>query len=473
MLYNKSLMSMAINQDSYKVSMPRQYPPNTENIFSYIESRGGEQEQLFLGLQGFVKQYLLKPITKKQIDFAEKFWKIHGEPFDRTPWDIVINEYNGFLPLTIRAVDEGTVLPTKNILVSVELTEDDSRLIGLVTTVETSLLRAVWYPTTVGTQSWKIKQIIKKFLETSGDVTGLPFKLHDFGARGVSSYESAEIGAFAHLVNFMGTDTVAGIMYASENYDAQFETIGFSIPASEHSTITSWGRPHEKEAYVNMLRNFAKPGAIFACVSDSYNIYDAARMWVTLKDEIISSGATLVIRPDSGDPLSVIPKLINILQYGFTDTSGKIWEGFPLTENAKSFKVLQQVRIIWGDGIDQQAISSILRTMVNLYGWSADMFAFGMGGALLQGVNRDNLRFAMKCSSAKINGKWVDVYKDPVDDPGKRSKSGRLALIIDPITRVYSTVAEDWMPNQLTPVYINGKLMKNLSLSKIRENSEK
>src|SRR5699024_5247826 len=137
--------------------------------------------------------------------------------------------------------------------------------------LETLLLR-VWYPITVATLSWHVRQTIGRFLERTSDEaeTQLPFKLHDFGARGVSSLESAAIGGAAHLVNFQGTDTLAALMLARAYYHEPMAA--FSIPAAEHSTITVWGRDHEVDAYRNMLAHFAKPGALLSVVSDSYDI---------------------------------------------------------------------------------------------------------------------------------------------------------------------------------------------------------
>jgi nicotinamide phosphoribosyltransferase len=471
----QSLSSIMTNTDSYKVSMARQYPAGTTNVFSYIESRGGRWDQtLFFGLQGFLKEYLIPKITKEQIDFAEKFWTIHGEPFDRTPWDIVLNEYGGNIPVTVKAVKEGTLVPTKNALVTIELTKDDDRLRGLVTWVETALLRAVWYPTTVATQSWEIKQLIKSYLIKSGDVSGLPFKLHDFGARGVSSLESARIGGAAHLTNFMGTDTAESILWLADNYNAPLEEIAFSIPAAEHSTITSWTKGREFSAYHNMVELFAKPGAIFAVVSDSYDIYEATKKWVKMRHEIMASGATLVIRPDSGDPCVVLPRILAILRDGFTEgrgLGGQYFPGFPCAKNDKGYNVLQHVRVIWGDGINQLSIHSILRMVVDMHGWSADMVAFGMGGALLQQLDRDTLKWAMKCSAAKVAGTWVDVFKDPVTDPGKKSKTGRLALMKNSDGSFYTGV-EDWPVNHLEPVYVDGQLVREQSLKEIRAISE-
>lgn len=454
--------SIILDTDSYKVSMHLQYPPGTQYVYSYIESRGGHYDKtLLLGIQAYIREVLSKPITQKEIDFADKFWTAHGEPFNREGWQYILDKHNGYLPVEIRSVDEGTLVPVHNVLATIVNT--DPMVPWITTWIETSFLRAIWYPTTVATQSWSIKQIIKKSLEMSGDVTGLPFKLHDFGSRGVSSYESAYIGDMGHLVNFMGTDTAIGIIAANEYYDADLYNTAFSIPASEHSTITSWTRDKEALAYENMVKQFSKPGAIYAVVSDSYDIYKAVDMWGTgLKDLVINGGGTLVIRPDSGDPAIVVPKLLEKLD-GY----------FGSVKNSKGFKVLNNVRIIWGDGINELSIQTILMRAVSIGGFSADNIAFGMGGALLQIVNRDTQKFAMKCSAAMINGEWVDVFKDPITDSGKKSKKGRFMVVrengqIKTVPYDESKADSDIMKVR----YNNGKAYNEISFTQVRANSE-
>jgi nicotinamide phosphoribosyltransferase len=240
----------------------------------------------------------------------------------------------------------------------------------------------------------------------------------------------------------------------------------YSIPAAEHSTITSWGKDNEVDAYRNMLKQYGKKDALFACVSDSYDIYNAVeKLWGTeLKDEVIASGATVVIRPDSGDPVTVVAKCINILG-----------EKFGYTTNGKGFKVLNNVRIIQGDGINRNTIQNILG---NLYvnGWSADNVAFGMGGALLQILNRDTFQFAMKCSAIRIGDEWVDVNKNPVTDSGKKSKGGRLSLYYKS-DDCYATLKEGielsggWK-EVLQTVYENGVLKNEITLAEVRENAK-
>jgi len=453
------------NVDGYKASHEYQYPPGTEYIFSYIESRGGKYPKtVFLGSQAYIKEYLLKPITMRDIEEAEEFFKVYGEPFNKQGWLDMLSEYNGYYPLEIKAAPEGTVIPVHNALTTVVNTDKKYR--WATSYIETSYLRAIWYPTTVATISYTIRNIIRSYLEKTGDVNELDFKLHDFGARGVSSNESSALGGMAHLATgFKGSDTISGIIAAQRYYNA--DMAGFSIPAAEHSAITSWGRAGEEDAYRNMINQFSNDYSAIAVVSDSYDIDEAVKMWgTTLKQEVIDSGAMIIIRPDSGDPTEVVTRIIQSLDSYYGSVT-----------NVKGYKVLNNVRVLQGDGIDEDTIEDILFSITEL-GYSADNLAFGMGGALLQRMDRDTQRFAMKASAAYINGKWVDVFKDPVTDKGKRSKKGRLMLYTNGFE--YTTAREDKGPQKwsdlpwepvLRTIYKNGKLIVDDDFETIRARS--
>ncbi len=197
--------------DGYKLSHFEQYPEGAETIQSYIEARGGKEESVFLGLQGYMIEYLEGPVlNQRMVDQARRVITNYGLKFNED-WQTILNDYDGMIPIEIRAVQEGTVMGTSNVQVIVSNT--DKRFPWLVSHVETSLLRAIWYPSTVATESRDMKKIIYEGLKLSSDNPDaeLPFKLHDFGARGVSSHKSSQIGGMAHLVNFMGTDTIPAI----------------------------------------------------------------------------------------------------------------------------------------------------------------------------------------------------------------------------------------------------------------------
>jgi len=410
-----------LNTDSYKASHYLQSPPSTTNISSYIQSRGGDYDETVLfGPQAWIKTYVEgTKVTYGDVLDAEKFWAAHGLPFNKEGWLRIVNHWGGHYPIEIEAVDEGTVLPTGNVLLQIRNT--DPELPWVTSYLETSLLRGIWYPTTVATRSRHIKKIIKRYLdETADNADGLMFKLHDFGARGVSSYESAILGGMAHLVNFMGSDTTVAIEAARHFYNE--DMAGYSIPAAEHSTITAWGEENEAKAYANMIDKFGGPGKLVAVVSDSYDIYNAARnIWgKELKEKVKSFGGTLVVRPDSGNPASTVLGVLNILG-----------ERFGTTINGKGYAMLPPyLRVIQGDGVNEHSINDILNVL-KVKGWSADNVAFGMGGELLQTVNRDTLKFAMKANAISSDGgtSWKDVYKKPVGDASKASKAGRLMLV--------------------------------------------
>ncbi len=454
--------SLLTDVDSYKASHFLQYPPGTEYVSSYIEARGGDFDtMLFFGLQAYLKRYLSRAITLAEIDYAEELWLAHGVPFNRAGWMHILEKHKGVLPLRIQAVREGSVLPIKNVVVQVENT--DPAVPWLTSYIETALLRAVWYPTTVATLSWHVKQIIRKYLEKTCEnpEVELPFKLHDFGARGSTSYEAASLGGLAHLVNFQGTDTVSALLAGRNYYGA--DMAGFSIPASEHSTMTAWGRARETEAYDNMLTQFGGKDKVFAVVSDSYDLFRAVKkIWGgILKKKVIENGGTLVVRPDSGNPIKVCVDVVESL--------GDIF-GYRI--NTRGYKVLPSyIRVIQGDGVHALSIEAILQRLKKK-GWSAENIAFGMGGALLQrDIHRDTMNWAMKANAIKFVGEseWQDVYKDPITDPGKKSKRGRQALVKE--VGAYKTIRNSDLGkgnNLLQEVWRDGKLLREQTLDEIR-----
>ncbi len=452
--------NLILQTDSYKFTHWKQSPPGTEHVYSYLESRGGMFGQVvFFGLQYYLQHYLSGVVVSEEdVHEAQQFVDQHLGPgmFNAEGWMHIVRNCGGRLPVEIRAVPEGSVVDVSNVLMTIENT--DPKCYWLTNYLETLLLK-VWYPITVATLSRAIRRVISSALERSGDPALIDFKLHDFGYRGVSSEETAGIGAAAHLINFKGTDTVAGIRLLQQYYHSQ-QMEGFSVPAAEHSTITSWGRENEALAYSNMLTQF--PQGIVAVVSDSYNVYNACeKLWgEVLHDQVLAREGTLVVRPDSGNPREVVLKVLEILG-----------EKFGYEMNTKGYRVLHpKVRVIQGDGVNFWTIQDTLMAM-NRAGGSADNISFGMGGALLQQLNRDTQKFAFKTSSITMDGEDYEVFKDPVEGHDKMSKRGRLALHF--LNGVWSTdlARRDQVDydDRLQPVFRNGELLVTQSVAEIRE----
>ncbi|PSH02606.1 MAG: nicotinate phosphoribosyltransferase [Acidobacteria bacterium] len=450
-----------IGTDSYKITHWWQYPPDAEIIYSHLMSRGGFwKNTLFNGLQGILLQFFVGQVfTKEDVEDARKKMFAHfgnDKAFNYAGWMRLLEKHGGKLPLKIRAVAEGTLVPVKNCLMTIENT--DPEFPWLTNWAETRLMQ-VWYPITVGTLSFEIKQVIGKDLVRTGDPSLLPFKLHDFGYRGVSSELSAAIGGAAHLINFMGTDTLAAIEYLQQFYGAD-EMPGFSIPAMEHSTVTSWGKEHEADSYANMLDR--SPDGLVACVIDSYDTHNAVAeiFGNQLREKVLRRNGKLVLRPDSGDPVVVMEDIFNAVA-----------EKFGFEANTKGWKVLpKQIRVIQGDGVNYQNILRINSALTRA-GWSMDNWGYGMGGALLQQLNRDTMRFAIKCSAIRRNGVWQEVHKSPKTDLTKASIGGRLNLIANGHGEYVTIASNEEMAygNVLRSVFEDGELKIRTTLKEVRE----
>jgi nicotinamide phosphoribosyltransferase len=413
-----------------------------EQATAYIETRGGlySDYNVIHGYQRWLLQHLSKKFNQNDIDVAEKIAFLNGEPFNREGWETILDVYGGRIPALIRAVPEGTVMPSGLPIMTIYSVDD---MWWIPQYIETQSVRANWYPITVASLVFDIKRVIQEYaIATTGSKDPLiDLRLQNFGSRGVSSAESCEIGATAAATSFSGSDSVEAILPILEYYNPSKLTLddfladrvdhGFyilSIPAAEHFTITTWGRDNEALAYENMLTQFLRPGSIVAVVSDSYDIYSAVRnIWgEQLRERIINSGGTVVIRPDSGIPHEVVCDVLDILG-----------EKFGYVTNHLGFKVLPSyVRVIQGDGINRGSIEEILWHMKRR-GWASVNLFFGMGGALMQAPQRDDMKFAQKVCHARVAGEWRDVYKEPKTDSGKTSKKGPVETFYNSLTKQY------------------------------------
>lgn len=463
--------NLILKSDSYKVNHWEMLPAGANYLYSYVESRGSDQwavrgtnqgytTTVWFGLQAILKRHFSGRLTMKDVDEAEELVELHMGPgiFNRKGWETIVTKFKGRLPLRIRALKEGTVVPTGNVMMTVENTHPD--FAWLVSYFEPLFLQ-VWYPTTVASVSYSIRKVVEQaFEQTVDDGAESRFKLHDFGFRGVSSVESARIGGAAHLMaGWMGTDTIQGIIELKQYYGVKKGDMpAFSVRATEHSVVcanSDADKRDDSDALEMAVRLLEKHGGIVACVGDTYSIERFAR-WVSndpIKTRVMNSGGTFVLRPDSGNPLEIPVKVIEILM-----------EGFGYTINSKGYKVLPScIRVLQGDGINEASIRGIYANMFAKQ-LSADNIVFGMGGALLQHCDRDWFKFAMKASALCVDGEWRDLFKDPDTDSVKRSKKGRVVTFKDQDGKYFSDREELQLTNhkvedQMHTVWEDGEFL--------------
>lgn len=469
------IVSLIFQTDSYKFTHPFMFAelnkrvgkPKVTGMSSYGEARVGQTEKITVfGGQMAINKLFSRPITMKDVDAAEAFAMAHfGRPlFARSAWEKVVNVYDGYIPAIIRAVPDGTVIRGGLPIYSVTVLDLD--LFWMSSGIETALLRGYWYPTTIASLDRDTKVELKRFYEVGGaDLAGLEFALHDFGGRGVTCSEQAQVGGAAHLVSFMGSDTIEGVLAMNYYYDSPMSA--FSVFATEHSVECSFGLDDAGERdYLKALLVNAVEGSIVSIVIDGKDMWRCAETLCSpeFRDLIIASKAKVVFRPDSGDMLEAVPRLLRLQDAAFGHTV-----------NAKGYKKINYVGIIYGDGVDRLNMLTMLGNIMAM-GYAPDCMVFGSGGALLMKVNRDTKKFAQKGSCLFFeDGTTLGTAKDPVTDPGKKSKEGLMTTVRSHMTGELSAARLDLGPldedfeDLHVLMYHTGKVYNKTNTAEVRE----
>lgn len=448
--------------DSYKPTQWSQLPDNTTEIEAYFESRGGKtKDTVFFGLQSLLKKHFVgQQVHASSVNEMRDFCREHfmgHDYFNHKGWMHIAQEHGGRLPLEISAVPEGSVIPTGNILMKFRNTcQHDSadrsiRKCAWLTTYMESLGVHVWFPSSVATLTREFKKAIDHYVRLSGgNSADVEFMLQNFNFRGSQCVESARLSSAAHLLNFMGTDTMVGIRKLIKDYGVR-KMPGFSVYATEHSVICAYGQTDEAEtnAY-RAVMNGADDDAIVAVVSDYRDIARAVdHIWgEVLRDEVKARKGKLVIRPDSGHPPTIVKQCLVAAGQRF---------GFET--NHAGYRVLLNVGLLQGDGVDLNMVHDIYMPMV-ADRWAATNVALGAGIGICD-VTRDTWKYKFMESSAIVDGVQRDVFKAPKTDSGKHSKKGRLALIHT--SEGYRTVQEADLNVALqSGVIVNDPLNQNI-----------
>jgi nicotinamide phosphoribosyltransferase len=480
--------------DFYKISHRNMYPKGTEFVYSTWIPRESRMKNVdhvvAFGFQAFIKEYLIEYFNEnffgrdKDTVLAEYSRIIHFTLGIEVPetdhiaalWDL------GYLPLEIRAVAEGTKVPLRVPMLTIENT--DPRFFWLTNALETLMSAELWQPSTSATIAFEYKSLFDKFaLRTTGSTDGTKFQGHDFSLRGMEGVRAGAASGAGHLLSFEGSDTIPAILFLEEFYGAnvETETVGTSIPATEHSVMCAYGQ----DEYTSFKRLITEihPDGFISIVSDTWNLWNVLTVTMpALKDVIVARNGRVVVRPDSGDPADIIcgtrgrPGHESDTEEEKKGVVELLWETFGGVTNELGYMVLDShVGAIYGDSITLERAEDIL-TRLEEKGFASTNIVLGIGSFTYQYQTRDTFGFALKSTWVQILGKALNIFKDPWTDKKKVKKSltGRVVVLdgndgLHAVDNLSVKEAEDYSDDLLVPIFRDGRLLVETTLAQIRE----
>jgi nicotinamide phosphoribosyltransferase len=471
--------------DFYKIGHPFQYPDNTEYVYANWTPRksriDGVDYMLYFGLQMFCQRILIDYFNENffgrdQQDVLAEYERMIKYTIGPLPTiDHIKKLHNlGYLPIKIKALPEGTLVPMRVPCVTILNTLPD--FYWVTNWVESLMSAEMWKMCTSATIAFQYRLIMDYYAK----LTGMPAEFvqwqgHDFSFRGMDGWDSAMRSGMGHLLSFTGTDTIPAICGLEYYYGANIEKelVGASVPATEHSVMCSGGKDTEIETFRRLITKIY-PKGIVSVVSDTWDLWKVVTEYLkVLKQEVLARDGKVVIRPDSGDPVLIICGNPN----GKSEAERKgvvecLWEVFGGTITDKGYKLLDShIGVIYGDSITMGRARAICEGL-KAKGFASQV-VFGIGSYTYQVNSRDTFGLAMKATYVEINGKPVDIFKDPVTDDGmKKSNCGLL--------KVYTTLdgkltVEDKVTwgqealSELELVFQDSKMHRFTTLAQIRE----
>lgn len=479
----KNLSTMLLC-DFYKISHREQYPDKTEVVYSTWTPRASRMnnvnEVVAFGFQAFIKNYLIdffneNFFSRPKEDVVAEYSRIIKGTLGVEPNTTHIEDLHdlGYLPLTIKALPEGTLVPLRVPMLTIQNT--DPRFYWLTNYIETLASCELWQPCTSATIAHEYRKILDKYaMETVGNTEFVPFQGHDFSMRGMSSLQSAMASGAGHLLSFVGTDTIPAISYAEAFYNANVESelVGTSIPATEHSVQCAYGND---DKYLEEMMTRVYPSGFVSIVSDGYDFWDViGRIIPSLKDKIMAREGKVVIRPDSGDPVKIICGDPD----GKTELERKgaieaLWDIFGGVTTEKGYKVLDEhIGLIYGDAITLRRCEEISEKLKQK-GFASVNCVYGIGSYTYQYNTRDTFGFALKSTLCVIDGDEKQIFKDPKTDNGiKKSQKGKVAVMRQGDTLTFADgmyLSENLSNDLLSTIFKDGKLLCEQSFAEIRE----
>lgn len=479
-------LSATLLCDFYKLAHRLMYPSGTELVYSTWTPRAsrmkGVDEVVVFGNQAFVKEFLIdffkdnffdRPKTEVLAEYV-RFVKHTLGATNPDAQHLADLHDLGYLPLLIKAVPEGTIVPLRTPVLTVQNT--DKKFFWLTNYVESLASCELWGAYTSATIAREYRKILDKAaIKTVGNTEFVQFQGHDFSMRGMMGLQAAIKSGMGHLTSFAGTDTAPCILAAEYYYKANIEKelVGTSIPATEHSIQCSYG---DDMVYLNRMITEVHPSGFVSVVSDGYDFWNVIRCVIPmLKDKIMARDGKVVIRPDSGDPVEIVcgdPKA-NPYSVEYKGAIESLWNIFGGTINEKGYKVLDpHIGLIYGDAITLRRAEEICERLA-AKGFASTNVVFGIGSYTYQYNTRDTFGFAIKSTACIINGVEKQIFKDPKTDDGtKKSQKGKVHVYRVNGKIVWSdghSLESELSVDLLQPIFKDGKAMNEQTFAQIRE----
>lgn len=477
-------------KDGYKVDHRRQYPPGTTMIYSNLTPRRsripGVDEVVAFGFQYFVEEYLIRQFKKNFFDRPlDEVLASYARRITNYLGSVEVDHIEalhrlGYLPLRIKAVPEGTLVPMRVPMLTIRNTHPD--FFWLTNMLETLMANVLWLPCTSATTALRYRRAFEQFaVSTGADREFIPWQGHDFSFRGLPGVEAAMLSGAAHLLSFTGTDTIPAIDFLEEYYEADSdeELVGGSVPATEHSVMCMGLEDGELETFERLLKLY--PTGIVSVVSDSWDFWRVLTEYLPkLKDEIMQRDGKLVIRPDSGDPYLILCGENSWSSVGNGSASQArrkgavetLWDLFGGTTTSTGHKVLDpHIGLIYGDSITPDLQVNILSGLAQK-GFASSNVVFGIGSYTYQYTTRDTYGFAIKSTFGVRNGIGQSIFKEPATDDGlKNSARGLLYVGADDNGKLFLEEDVNWNREDegvLRTIFFNGEPRNLQTLEEIR-----
>lgn len=471
--------------DTYKQCHDRMYPVGLTKLVSYWVPRKSmletQDKMVFFGLQAFIKEYLIEYFNENFFGLVEeRILELYTDSMDiqigRENYDLdkIVGLHKlGYLPLEIRALPEGTLVPMGVPCIEITNTHDD--FAWLVQWIECILQVELWKPCCHATIGYMYRQVADKWYAKTVEGISPAMACADFGMRGMSCMDEAVRCSASWLLSFNKTSTIPAINYMDRYYNADCRNNGLGIGAvsTEHSVMgANYSIDGDEVTFVRRLLNELYPNTSFSMVSDTYDYWNMVNnILPQVKEDVMKHNGKLLIRPDSGDIVDISVKTVE-----------KLWEIFGGTVNAKGYKVLDaHIGIIYGDGCTLSNVDTIW-TELEKRGFAANCIAYGVGAFCFSAVvengklivvTRDTFGIAMKATYGIINGKKLMIYKDPKTDTSKLKKSHKGCCEVS-TDKNGELVCRDELLDMsentlLTTAFQNGELVREDSFLDIRE----